>query len=252
MNFGERFLEAFENASITEIANRLDKTYQGVKNYTEGRIPSAEILLDVYHSTGCSLHWLLTGEGPKYAAFLGDGLLEAEDRHALLKIAEQEKKPIQDVARELIIQAIDARNLKQISTPDVLLFRTDIQLVPVPLVGSISANKPIDYFKEQKSIMVAETFIQGNSKTFVLRVDGSEWTKEGIFDGDMLICADKAIPQNGQVIVATLNGSTVVKRWFADGDLVRLQAVNGKSEQHALPRDQVAVVCVVVGVQRTP
>jgi phage repressor protein C with HTH and peptisase S24 domain len=65
MAFGQRFVEAFENAPIAEIARKLGKTYQGVKNYAEGRIPSPDVLIEISHSTGCSIHWLLTGEGQK-------------------------------------------------------------------------------------------------------------------------------------------------------------------------------------------
>ena len=41
-------------------------SYQAAKNYLSGRYPSTEMLLIIAERTGCSIHWLLTGEGKKF------------------------------------------------------------------------------------------------------------------------------------------------------------------------------------------
>ena len=72
-SFGEfpvRFRAAFHNAKMAEIARQLGITGPAVKNYLIGRIPPAETLLQVQKLTGCSLHWLLTGEGPRESSQL--------------------------------------------------------------------------------------------------------------------------------------------------------------------------------------
>lgn len=63
--FGLRLREAFDGLAQAEIARRLGITDAGVKNYFEGRIPSGITLLEICDLTGVSIHWLLTGEGPK-------------------------------------------------------------------------------------------------------------------------------------------------------------------------------------------
>lgn len=51
------------------------RTESAVKNYIDGRIPPADELVSISHLTGCSVHWLLTGEGSKVVV---DGTVIAE------------------------------------------------------------------------------------------------------------------------------------------------------------------------------
>jgi hypothetical protein len=63
--FGSRLREAFGGVTNAEIARKMRRSEPAVKNYIDGRIPSADHLVSISHLTGCSVHWLLTGEGPK-------------------------------------------------------------------------------------------------------------------------------------------------------------------------------------------
>lgn len=63
--FGVRLREAFPGASQTQIARQLDLSNSAVNNYVEGRIPPAEMLVKIADLTGYSIHWLITGEGPR-------------------------------------------------------------------------------------------------------------------------------------------------------------------------------------------
>ncbi len=63
--FGERLRDAFGGARNAEIARKLKISEPAAKNYLEGRVPDAQTLIQIADLTNCSLHWLLTGEGPK-------------------------------------------------------------------------------------------------------------------------------------------------------------------------------------------
>ena len=63
--FGLRLKEAFNHASNTEIARSLGLSNSAITTYMDGRIPPAETLIEISRLTGCSIHWLLTGEGFK-------------------------------------------------------------------------------------------------------------------------------------------------------------------------------------------
>lgn len=81
-SFGDRLKEAYETSEIPALARKLGVTYQAAKNYVEGRIPSVEKLIDISRSTGCSIDWLLTGEGEKYRSKLRKFDLELSvERH---------------------------------------------------------------------------------------------------------------------------------------------------------------------------
>jgi cellulose biosynthesis protein BcsQ len=64
-SFGLRLKEAFNGVSQTQIARQLGLSNSAVNNYVEGRIPAAEMLVKIANLTGYSIHWLITGEGPK-------------------------------------------------------------------------------------------------------------------------------------------------------------------------------------------
>jgi cellulose biosynthesis protein BcsQ len=63
--FGERLKLAFDNAQNKEIASKLGVSNPAITAYLQGRVPPAEKLIEIADYTGCNLHWLLTGEGPK-------------------------------------------------------------------------------------------------------------------------------------------------------------------------------------------
>lgn len=63
--FGQRFKEAFDNATNKEIASKLGVSEAAAQTYTSGRVPPHELLLKTAEVTNCDLHWLLTGDSMK-------------------------------------------------------------------------------------------------------------------------------------------------------------------------------------------
>src|SRR5262249_12260839 len=64
--FVNRLVEACGTDRPAELQRLLNISYQAAKNYLEGRFPSTDVLLVISEHTGCSIHWLLTGEGKKF------------------------------------------------------------------------------------------------------------------------------------------------------------------------------------------
>lgn len=71
----ERLVEICGTKQPTELAQILDTSYQAARNYLNGRLPEANILLKIAERTPYSIHWLLTGEGEKFT--LKEGNLNA-------------------------------------------------------------------------------------------------------------------------------------------------------------------------------
>ena len=65
-DFVYRLNDVFDNASMADVARRLDMTHATVRNYYLGRLPAPDFLIKIAKETGVSLNWLLTGEGEKY------------------------------------------------------------------------------------------------------------------------------------------------------------------------------------------
>jgi transcriptional regulator with XRE-family HTH domain len=115
LGFDQRLRQAFLNAPISEIAAKLELSYHGARNYFEGRIPSAEKLKQISELTGYSIHWLLTGQGPKttegYPADETPLILENHIQEALNGLAAEEKKNTSEIIAHLITEALIERGL---------------------------------------------------------------------------------------------------------------------------------------------
>lgn len=61
-----RLNTAFDNASMADVARRLNMPHATVRNYYGGRLPAPEVLIKIAVETGVSLNWLLIGTGNMY------------------------------------------------------------------------------------------------------------------------------------------------------------------------------------------
>lgn len=72
----------------------------------------------------------------------------------------------------------------------------------------------------------------------------------GIIEGDHVIIRQQAIAQNGDIVVATLDGETTLKRWVKKGQRVYLVAENPRYQPIEVTTDSAAIHGVVVGLLR--
>ncbi len=96
----------------------------------------------------------------------------------------------------------------------------------LPLVGSVPAGLPIDAIENQEGeIAVDESFLPKGDK-FTLRVTGDSMKDAGIHDGDIVIVQKQQVAQKGDIIVAIIGEEATVKRYFPEGERIRLQPEN--------------------------
>ncbi len=101
-DFGARLRQAFGDLPNIEIANKLEVSGPAITNYMAGRIPSADTLVTISRLTNCSLHWLLTGEGPENFKGLKEQLTVAEPHFKGLKtqLAAKPQAPFQNLLKQ--------------------------------------------------------------------------------------------------------------------------------------------------------
>jgi repressor LexA len=138
-------------------------------------------------------------------------------------------------------------------------FSRAIELVPrqkksgaveLPLLGLVAAGKPIEALESTDTFTVPEEFIR-RQNTFVLRVKGNSMVDDGIWDGDYVIVEERPAAENGETVVALVNGEATVKRFYNEkGGKIRLQPAN-ESMQPIIARDKdVEIRGAVVAVMR--
>ena len=128
--------------------------------------------------------------------------------------------------------------------------RVEARAVDLPLLGSVAAGSPIEAVVGTETVAVPEDFI-GARDTYALRVRGDSMIDEQIRDGDLVIVEDRKTANDGEMVIALLNGSeaTLKKLHRLDGR-VRLQPANPAVQPLVVDARRVQIQGVVVGVLR--
>ena len=122
--------------------------------------------------------------------------------------------------------------------------------VALPLLGAIAAGTPIEALEAVETVLVPADFT-GRGTHFVLRVRGQSMIEEHIEDGDLVIVREAGAAANGEMVVALVDGeSATLKRFYREGDRIRLQPANPAMAPLVVPEERVRVRGVVVGVMR--
>lgn len=108
----------------------------------------------------------------------------------------------------------------------------DFQVTSLPLLGVISAGKPILAIENVEEYIPIPNQWLGVGEYFMLRVSGDSMIDAGIFDRDYLIVQKTQAARNGEIIVALIDGTeTTVKRIYKEPDgRMRLQPENALYE----------------------
>ena len=119
----------------------------------------------------------------------------------------------------------------------------------LPLFGYIAAGRPIDVDVSDEMISVPEQ-LTTRGDNYVLKVRGDSMIDDGIFDGDLVVIARRERADNGEMVVASINGEVTLKRFYFEGERIRLQPANSMMNPIFAPSRDVAVQGVVVGLMR--
>ena len=127
-----------------------------------------------------------------------------------------------------------------------------ISAVELPLLGSVAAGQPIEAVVDQETIAVPEDFLGRGGRHYVLRVKGDSMIDEQIRDGDYIIVNSRQTAQNGEMVVALIEGdSATVKKFYRERDgRVRLQPANATMHPMFFGGSDVTVQGIVIGVIR--
>ena len=128
----------------------------------------------------------------------------------------------------------------------------DIELssyIEIPLLGKITAGKPIERIEHDEKIKVPANMVRKD--TYALKVSGHSMIDDNIQDGDIVIIEKKLSAENGQSVVALINDEQVtLKKFYIEADGIRLQPANPDMEAILLKNEEVQVLGVVTGVIR--
>ena len=128
--------------------------------------------------------------------------------------------------------------------------RVGTRAVDLPLLGNVAAGVPIEAIVSSETVAVPEDLV-GKQDTYALRVRGDSMIDEQIRDGDVVIVEDRKTAENGEMVIALLQGSEVtLKKFYRDNGRIRLQPANARVQPLVVDPHEVRIQGVVVGVVR--
>ena len=127
-------------------------------------------------------------------------------------------------------------------------------LIEVPILGRVAAGVPILAEENVEDVVRLDSyFLGGGRKVFALQVRGDSMIGDGILDGDTLFVRQQDSANRGEIVVFLIEGEATVKRYFAEGDKVRLQPSNPAMAPIYVRKSEFRksqIAGVVVGVYR--
>ena len=123
-------------------------------------------------------------------------------------------------------------------------------LVEIPLLGLIAAGQPIEAIEDKETITVPKSSI-GTGEHYALKVQGDSMIDEGIFDGSVVIVRKQNIAQNGDTVVALINGSEVtLKKFYVERNKIKLQPANPEIKPILVNPENLLIQGKVINIQR--
>ena len=122
----------------------------------------------------------------------------------------------------------------------------------LPLLGTVAAGSPIEAVDADESLTVPDDFVRRNGNHYVLRVRGNSMMDEQIRDGDYVVVNERVRADNGEMVIALLDGNAAtVKKFYRERDgRIRLQPANEAMAPIYVHENDIRIQGVVVGVLR--
>jgi repressor LexA len=151
----------------------------------------------------------------------------------------------------LEIKGLIRRNYNRSRSLEVVRSEAAPVAAELPLLGTVAAGLPIEAIEEQETIAVPHDMLRAG-QNYVLRVRGDSMIDEQIRDGDFIIVNSRQTAENGEMVVALVNGdSATVKKFFLEKDgRVRLQPANPTMLPFYYDTGDIEIQGIVVAVIR--
>ncbi|SUQ48250.1 LexA repressor [Clostridium neonatale] len=136
-----------------------------------------------------------------------------------------------------------ALEINELSTPKK-------EMVNIPIVGKITAGLPILATENvEDTFPLPIDYIKHDNELFMLRVSGESMINAGIHDNDLAIIESTNSAKNGEIVVALIDDSATIKRFYKEKDHIRLQPENDTMDPIIVPN--CSILGKLVGIYRS-
>ncbi len=125
----------------------------------------------------------------------------------------------------------------------------DVNNIKVPIVGTVTAGQPITAIQDIEGYLSFKSNKHHDGKLFALKVRGESMINAAILDGDTVVVEQSSTADNGDIVVALVDGSdATVKRFYKENGHFRLQPENDTMDPIIL--NEVSILGKVIAVIR--
>jgi repressor LexA len=144
---------------------------------------------------------------------------------------------------------IEGAKVRNIALPPSHML--DSRTVSVPVMGRIAAGVPISAIQNHTHDIACPPDLLTNGEHFALEVKGDSMVEAGIHDGDTVIIRRCDTAENGDIVVALVEGEeATLKRLRKKGSTIALEAANPEFKTRIFGPDQVDIQGRLVGLIR--
>ena len=118
----------------------------------------------------------------------------------------------------------------------------------VPVIGRVTAGMPILAEVNLDDYVAIPVVMLGEGEHFILLVRGDSMIEAGILDGDYIVVRRASEALNGEIVVAMIDDSATVKRFYKEKGRFRLQPAN--HTMAPIYADDVTILGKVVSLYR--
>jgi len=144
------------------------------------------------------------------------------------------------------------RTFNESRSIEVLPPRGTAVATEIPVLGRVAAGTPIEAVMHSESLAVPEEMLPSRGPNYALQVQGDSMVDAHIIDGDYVVVHGRQAAENGEMVIALINGSeATVKKFYREaGGWIRLQPANATMRPMRFQERDVLIQGVVVGVIR--
>lgn len=100
------------------------------------------------------------------------------------------------------------------------------EMANIPVLGRVAAGEPLLAVENIEDYFALPAEILPNGELFIVKVHGDSMINIGFYENDYLIVVQTAVADNGDIVVALIDDSVTVKRFYKENGYIRLQPEN--------------------------
>ncbi len=114
----------------------------------------------------------------------------------------------------------------------------------LPILGSVRAGHPAEAVEDILGWCATDPAWTRGADCFYLRVAGDSMIEAGIRDGDLALIRPQSTAENGEIVVALIDGEATLKRFYREAGQIRLEPANAALQPIIAEGDRMTSVSI--------